>query len=105
MTVAFPQQPGKRVIQLKFERAGPRAGRASLVVDGAVAGTLDIPSTWPTHGTTAGLNCGRDAGAPVSDAYERPFRFSGRSLRVTVELEDEVSHNPSAAYQAVLREQ
>jgi hypothetical protein len=84
---------------------GPRAGRASFVVDGAVAGVLDIPRTWPTHGTTAGLNCGRDAGAPVSDAYERPFRFSGRSLRVTIELEDNVIHNPGAVYQAVLREQ
>jgi arylsulfatase A-like enzyme len=105
LAVDFPQHPGKRVIQLKFERVGTRVGRASLVVDGAVAGALDIPRTWPTHGTTAGLNCGRDAGAPVSDAYERPFRFSGRSLRVTVELEDKVSHNPGAAYHAVLREQ
>ena len=90
---------------MKFERVGPRAGRASLVVDGAVAGALDIPRTWPTHGTTAGFNCGRDAGAPVSDAYQRPFRFSGRSLRVTIELEGDVTHNPGAAYQAVLREQ
>src|SRR2546425_333930 len=64
----FPQHPGKRVIQLKCDRVGPRAGRASLVIDGAIAGVLDIPRTWPTHGTTAGLNCGRDAGAPVSDA-------------------------------------
>ncbi len=53
----------------------------------------------------AGLNCGRDAGAPISDAYQRPFRFSGRSLRVTLELEGDVTHNPGAAYQAVLREQ
>jgi hypothetical protein len=106
LTVDFPQRPGRRVIQLKFERVGPRAGRASLVVDGAAAGALDIPRTWPTHGTTAGLNCGRDAGAPVSDAYQRPFRFSGRSLRVTIELEGDVlTHNPGAAYQAVLREQ
>jgi arylsulfatase len=106
LAVDFPQHPGRRVIQLKFERVGPRAGRASLVVDGAAAGALDIPRTWPTHGTTAGLNCGRDAGAPVSDAYQRPFRFSGRSLRVTIELEGDVlTHNPGAAYQAVLREQ
>jgi arylsulfatase A-like enzyme len=105
LAVDFPQTPGKKVIQLKFERVGPRAGRASLVVDGAAAGVLDIPRTWPTHGTTAGLNCGRDAGAPVSDAYERPFRFSGRSLRVTIDLEGDVTHNPGATYQAVLREQ
>jgi arylsulfatase A-like enzyme len=105
LAVDFPQHPGKRVIQLKFERAGTHSGRASLVVDGAAAGALDVPRTWPTHGTTAGLNCGRDAGAPVSDAYDRPFRFSGRSLRVTVELESEASHNPGPAYLAVLGEQ
>jgi hypothetical protein len=103
--VAFPQRPGKRVIQLKFERGQGHASRASLFVDGAAAGAMDIPRTWPTHGTTAGLNCGRDAGAPVSDAYERPFRFTGRSLRVTVELEPEQSRNPDAAFGVVLREQ
>ena len=47
LAVDFPQHPGKRVIQLRFERVGTRAGRASLVVDGAVAGALDIPRTWP----------------------------------------------------------
>jgi hypothetical protein len=92
------------MLRNKFDRVGPRAGRASLVIDGAIAGVLDIPRTWPTHGTTAGLNCGRDAGAPVTDAYQRPFRFRGRSLRVTIELEGDVAHNPGAAYQAVLRE-
>jgi arylsulfatase len=105
LAVAFPQRPGKRAVQLKFERRNPLANRASLFVDGSAAGAIDIPRTWPTHGTTAGLNCGQDAGAPVSDGYQRPFRFTGRSLRVRVELEPAQSHNPDAAFGAVLREQ
>jgi arylsulfatase len=105
MSVAFPRRAGKRTIELKFERTAMHAGRASLTVDGAAAGAVDIPRTWPTHGTTAGLNCGHDAGAPVSDAYERPFRFTGRSLRVAIEIEGEPNRDPGAAYRAVLKEQ
>ena len=105
MSVAFPQRAGKRMVQLTFERTATHAGRASLTVDGAAAGAVDIPRTWPTHGTTAGLNCGQDAGAPVSDAYERPFSFTGRYLRVTVELESDLNRNSGAVYRAILKEQ
>jgi hypothetical protein len=74
-------------------------------VNGEAAGAVEIPRTWPTHGTTAGLNCGQDAGAPVSDAYECPFRFTGRALRVAVELDGRANGAAKAAYQTVLREQ
>ena len=105
LSTALPQQVSRRMIQLKFERIGRQAGRAILIVDGVTAAAIDIPRTWPTHGTTAGLTCGQDAGAPVSGAYERPFRFTGRSLRVTIELESEVNGNPGEVYRAVLKEQ
>ena len=62
----------------EVDHAGDRAARASLWVDGQVAGAVDIPRTWPTHGTNCRLRLWQDAGAPVSDAYERPFRFTGR---------------------------
>ena len=105
MCIAFPQRAGKRTIRLTFKRTARRAGRVSLTADGAGMATVDIPRTWPTHGTTAGLNCGQDAGAPVSDAYERPFPFTGRSLRVVIELESALNHNSGAVYRTVLREQ
>src|SRR5262249_14263077 len=100
LRVPFQLPKGRAVIQLKFERAREDAGVATLLINGAVAGSVDIPRTWPTHGTTAGLNCGNDSGAPVSDAYERPFRFTGRSLRVRVELEGGGHDHPGAAYLA-----
>ena len=105
MSVAFPQRAGKRTIQLAFERTATHAGRASLTVDGAAADAVDIPRTWPTHGTTAGLSCGQDAGTLVSDAYERPFPFTGRCLRVTIELESDLNRNSCGVYRAVLKEQ
>jgi len=105
LAAPFPVRAGKRTVQLKFERGQGQGNRASLLVDGQAAGSIDTPRTWPTHRTTAGLNCGQDAGAPVSEAYERPFQFTGRSLRVTVELEPQQSRNPDAAFGAVLREQ
>lgn len=102
---AFRPKPGRIEIQLNFERTGRNAGHSVLTVDGCEVGTLAIPRTWPTHGTTSGLNCGQDAGAPVSDRYDRPFRFTGRSLRVTVELGSAGDHDPAIAYQAALKEQ
>lgn len=105
LRVPFRKPDGKVVIELKFNHADGQGARAALSVDGEIAGVVDIPRTWPTHGTTAGLNCGQDAGAPVSDGYERPFRFTGRSLRVTVELDGRTTDAPRAAYQTVLREQ
>jgi arylsulfatase len=102
---AFGPLPGRVVVELRFERVSADAGRAVLRINGGVAGRVDIPRTWPTHGTTAGLTCGIDAGAPVSDSYERPFRFTGRSLRVTVDLEGVANGPPGAAYQAALSEQ
>ena len=101
----FRRQAGKARVELRFDHAADRSARASLWIDGQSAGAVAIPRTWPTHGTTAGLNCGQDAGAPVSDAYERPFRFTGRSLRVTVELDGRLNDAAKAAYQTVLREQ
>lgn len=101
----FPPSTDKVQIRLTFERTGTKCGKVTLRIGSRSAGTIEIPRTWPTHGTTAGLNCGQDAGAPVSDSYKRPFRFNGRLLRVTVELENTGEINGGAAYDAALKEQ
>ena len=102
---AFPQSEGNAMVSLRFERSGKNAGRATLSIGGREVDAVDIPRTWPTHGTTAGLNCGQDAGAPVSRSYVRPFHFSGRSLHVTVELGNGGGSDPGAAYSTALKEQ
>ena len=95
------------VVELRFTKEGKSAGTASLAVDGRPVGSVAIPRTWPTHGTTAGLNCGRDAGAPVSYAYRSPFPFTGRSLHVTIDLDIEGgdANTETGAYATVLKEQ
>jgi arylsulfatase A-like enzyme len=105
LRAALEPRSERVIVELRFERVSADAGRAIMRINGALAGRLDIPRTWPTHGTTAGLTCGMDAGAAVSDNYERPFQFTGRSLRVTVDLVGVANGRPGADYQAALGEQ
>ena len=105
LAAAAPKGRGRVTAVMRFQRTSPAAGRASLRINGTAAGEVEVPRTWPTHGTTAGLNCGLDAGAPVSDAYQRPFRFTGRGLKVTVDLDGVAPPHRDAAYNTVLKEQ
>jgi arylsulfatase len=96
---------GSRVTMgYEFRRTGPRRGRGTLLIDGKPVGSVDIPKTWPTHGTTAGLTCGLDVGAPVSDAYPAPFAFTGTLHRVTVDLHDDPAPDPSESRAALAEE-
>ena len=101
----YRPEAGDAVIELRFARTGKNAGRVELLADGKKVGTVDIPKTWPTHGTTAGLNCGQDAGAPVSFAYQKPFPFNTAGLKVTVNLAMDSESEVGAAYAAALKEQ
>lgn len=96
---------GRREIRVDFERMGEHSGRASLSIDGVATGSVDLPRTWPTHGVTAGLSCGQDAGAPVCDDYAAPFWFSGAHLHVVIELANDGGRDPKGRYQAALKEQ
>ena len=93
------------VVTLRFQREGKDRGAMSMQLNGRQVGSMRIPKTWPTHGTTAGLNCGRDAGAPVSFSYESPFCFTGRNLCVSVQLDMDSGADAGAAYATVLQEQ
>jgi arylsulfatase len=93
---------GPSVLRWEFQRTGPRRGRGTLSIDGRPVGSIDIPKTWPVHGTTAGLTCGHDAGAAVSDAYTPPFPFSGTLRRVVVEVGADGVPDPAGASRAAL---
>ncbi|MCW2573823.1 MAG: sulfatase [Frankiales bacterium] len=106
-TLKAPWQPapGPAQVELAIRRTGKNAVRVTLCADGSELGAIGIPKTWPTHGTTAGLNCGLDAGAPVSFSYQAPFAFTGGHLRVNVKLATDSESEPGAAYAAVMKEQ
>lgn len=48
--------PGRHSLRVEFAKTGERRGRATLMTDGQRVGSVDIPSTWPAHGLTAGLH-------------------------------------------------
>jgi hypothetical protein len=83
-----PLGAGKHVVGVEMTPGRGIAMQATLVVDGAVAGTAEIPRTTPfrfaLHGE--GLCCGFDDGTPVTRAYESPFRFTGALLDVTIDV-------------------
>ncbi|HZR12076.1 MAG TPA: arylsulfatase [Acidimicrobiia bacterium] len=76
---ADPLPPGRHRLQFRFEKTGEARGVGSLLVDGAVVATGDIPHFTPNRFslTGAGLTCGYSGELPVVDDYEAPFTFTG----------------------------
>ncbi len=100
-----PLPTGRVELRYEFTRAGPRRGRGALYVDGKPVGAVEIPKTWPVHGTTGGLYCGRDGGAPVSEDYSPPFEFTGNIRRVVVEVGDDGAPDRASEYGSAVREE
>lgn len=85
---------GEVTLRFDFDYDGGPAGSGgtgTLYYDGRQVGEGRIEQTVPIAFslTGEGLCCGWDSGEPVSDAYEAPFRFTGRIRRVTVDLSGE----------------
>jgi arylsulfatase len=96
---------GRVEVRYEFTRTGPRRGRGALYIDDEPAGAVEIPKTWPIHGTTGGVHCGRDGGAPVSDGYTPPFAFTGTIHRVVVELAGDGEADGKGAARHALEEE
>ena len=64
----------------------PSYRRATLLIDGQPAGTLQGAHGFNMLVSWSGLDIGLDRGSPVSH-YEAPFVFTGRLRRVTVTLD------------------
>ena len=86
---SLPVPAGRVVLRFEFARTAEYAGAGTLLIDGANAGAVEIPKTWPVSGSFGGLYCGRDGGTPVSRAYDLPFAFTGVIRRVQVKLGDD----------------
>ena len=79
-----PVPTGRSVIGVEFRR-GSAGGTATLVIDGAPAGTLHVPFVMRMISST-GMSIGRDHGSPVSTAYDHEFPFAGTLHQVDVQL-------------------
>lgn len=82
-----PIPAGHHDLVLTFRREHPGGGPVNIstgdvaVVDGRL--DRDLPFRWQIGG--AGLRLGEDAGFPVCDDYETPFRLEGTVQSVTIE--------------------
>lgn len=86
-----PLPPGRRELRFVFRKTGHCAGIGMLVCDGQTIGSMEMANMWPSSPTGGGVTCGYDEGSPVSDAYARPFAFTGVIHDLVVEaLEDSV---------------
>lgn len=83
--------PGKHTVLFDFKYDGPgmaKGGTGVLSVDGKEVDTKTIPHTIPSILTVdEGFDIGMDTRLSVDDNdYQPPFRFTGKSLKVTLKL-------------------
>lgn len=78
---------GGHILELRGKKTGPVSGRVEMVIDGEIAGAMDIPEMWQIKALNAGVRCGENRGAPVSHSYKGQFRFDQQLERVVFNLE------------------
>jgi arylsulfatase len=102
-----PVTPGPHALGVRFDRTAPHTGVATLLVDGAEAGRVEIPAFTPTRWSTTGegLCCGFQYGLAVTPRYRTPFRFTGTLHRVTVTVDGPEFVDPAAEAGLSLRSQ
>jgi arylsulfatase len=105
---------GRHALSYEFEPTGPASilegkgtpGVGRLFVDGQPAGSGDLPVTIPlTLGLASGVSIGKDAGAPVTDAYRPPYAFTGTIDRVVYDVSGEHVVDHEAEIRMVLARQ
>jgi len=80
-----PVPPGHRRLGMRLP---PHDGQrtATLLIDGAPAGSVTTPLGFVSFISWSGLDIGRDRGSPASH-YAAPFAFTGTLRRVTVTMD------------------
>jgi len=79
--------PGTQSLGMRIEKTGEASARVTLLANGEVVGEGDLPKMWPIYAPNAGIRCGENTGAPVSNTYAGNFPFNQVLHRVVVELE------------------
>jgi len=84
VTSDVPVPVGRSVVGVRFRRDGDTAV-ATVVVDGAEAGSVAIPFAMRIM-SSVGPSVGYDHGSPVSRHYDHEFAFEGTLERVDIAL-------------------
>ncbi len=77
---------GASQISLRFDKTGKLMGTATLLINGEVAGTLEMPKTMAARISHEGMDIGRDANTAVGSQYNSPYEFEGKIENVTIRL-------------------
>jgi hypothetical protein len=106
--------PGPHVVRYAFEKQGKEAfgagGIGRIFVDGQKVAEGKIPTTTAFgYSLDETFDIGCDKGAPVTDEYRPLASFSGKIVKVDVDLEpdvaaDEARHAKEQFAQAMLRQ-
>jgi len=76
---------GSSELVLAIRRTGRRTGTMAVLVDGTLAGSIDLP-LFMSMMSSVGPSVGYDHGSPVSARYEAPFAFEGTLHEVVIQL-------------------
>ncbi|GAA5495749.1 hypothetical protein Rhal01_01928 [Rubritalea halochordaticola] len=84
--------PGKHVVTVDFNYDGGgvgKGGTATLTVDGKQVAQEKLPQTIGYRmSLDETLDIGEDTGTPVSEDYKVPFKFTGKILKVIINITD-----------------
>jgi arylsulfatase len=106
-TVAAAQAlpPGKATVRFEFSYDGGgvgKGGKGTLIVNGKPVATGRIERTQCcAFSADEGADVGADESTAVTDAYKVPFKFTGKIVRVTIELGAVTAAESEQAAQAV----
>jgi arylsulfatase A-like enzyme len=76
---------GESVVGVRFRRSADGSGHATLVINEAECGRVEIPFVMLII-SSIGPSVGFDHGSPVSQRYASPFPFTGRLDRVDIQI-------------------
>ncbi len=80
-------EAGNRRLAIRMRRA-KGVNTATLLIDGAPAGSLTTQLGFLSFISWSGLDIGRDRGSPVSH-YDAPFAFTSKLRKVDVVMDDD----------------
>ncbi|MDH3747605.1 MAG: arylsulfatase [Gammaproteobacteria bacterium] len=78
---------GQSVLGLAFIKTGDNSADVSMLINDAPVASMQLPKMWQVFAPNSGIRCGENRHAPISRAYDAPFVFDQKLLRVIVELD------------------
>ena len=99
-----PVPQGRHELRFEFEPTGQpdlasgkgSPGRLQLYIDGSLVGNAEAPVTTPFVINPGALTCGANPGSPVTGNYPSPFKFTGITHTVTVDVSGDLIHDDEA---------